>query len=84
MPAVREHLTPKFYVDQAVPYWLDELSLLRLDPTEKINLAEQDSIIPNSALTSLKTTIDLPTKSYVVSLRESSGNRRDLSSVFND
>ena len=27
MPAVREHLTPKYYVDQAISDWLDELSL---------------------------------------------------------
>ena len=27
MPAVREHLTPKYYVDQAIYYWLDDLSL---------------------------------------------------------
>ena len=35
MPIVREHLTSKYYVDEAVSHWLDELSLLRLDPDEK-------------------------------------------------
>ena len=56
MPAVREHLTPKYYVDQAI----DEPSLLRLDPDEKL---KQDSIILNS--TSLKTKTELPTINYV-------------------
>ena len=37
-----------------------------------------------SILTLPKTVIELPTKSYVDSLHESSRNRRDLSSVFND
>ena len=43
MPAVREHLTPEIYLDQAISYWLDELSLLRLDPDQKLELDEQDS-----------------------------------------
>ena len=43
MPAVREHLTSENYVDQAISYWLDELSLLRLDPDQKLELDEQDS-----------------------------------------
>ena len=84
MPAVRKHNTTKYYVDQTFSYWLDELSLLRLVPNEKSKVDEQDSIVPNSALTSLKTIIELPTKIYVDSLRESSRNRRDLSTVFND
>ena len=63
---------------------MDELSLLRLDPDEQLNLDEQDSIFPNSTLTSTKTIIEIPTKSCVDSLRESSRNRRDLSSVFDD
>ena len=45
---------------------------------------KQDSIIPNSSLTSPKTIIELPTKSYVDSLHERSRNRHELSSVFND
>ena len=32
MPAIREHLTPKYYVDQLIFYTMDEISLLRLDP----------------------------------------------------
>ena len=58
--------------------------MLRLDPYEKLNLDEQDSLVLNSTLTSLKTIIDLPTKSYVDSLHEINRNRRDLSSAFND
>ena len=84
MPAARERLTPKCYVDQTISYWLDGLSLLRLGPDEQKKLDEQDSVTPNSALTSPKTIVELSTKSYVDSLHESSRNRRDLSSVFND
>ena len=84
LPAVREHLTPNFYVDEAFCYWLDELSLLRLDPNEYLKLDEQDSIILNSTLTSPKTIIELPTKSYVDSSQEINKIRRDLSLVFND
>ena len=76
MPAVREHFTPKYYVDQALFYKVDELSLLRLDPDEQLKLDEQDSIIPNSTLVSPKTIKEVPTKSYVDSLNESSRNRR--------
>ena len=84
MLAVREHLTPKDYVDHAISYWLDELSLLRLHPDEQLKLAEQDSIVLNSSLTSPKAIIGIPTKSYVDSLHGSSRNKRDLSSVYND
>ena len=58
--------------------------MLRLDCDEQLKLNEQDSILLNSTLTSPKTIIDLPTKNYVDSLHESSKNRRDLSSIFND
>ena len=84
MPAVREYLTPKLYVDQAIFYNVSQSSLVRVHPEEKLKLDEQDSIILNSILTSPKTTIELPTKSYVDSLHESSRNRQDLSSVIND
>ena len=84
MPAVGEHLTAKYYVDDALFYSVDELSLLRLVPNEKLKLDEQNSIILNSTLTSPKTIIELPIKSYVDSLHEINRNRRDLSSVFND
>ena len=84
MPAVREHLTSKYYVDQAIFYCLDDVSLLRLDPDETLKLDEQDSIVLCSTLTSPKTIKEISTESYVDSLRESSRNRQDLSSVFND
>ena len=86
LPAVpvREHLTPKFYADEAISHWVVESSLLGLDPDEKLNLDEQDSIILNSTLTSSKTIIELPTQSYVDTLQENRKNRQDLSSVFND
>ena len=57
---------------------------MRLDLNEELKLDEQDCVILNSALTSPKTIIEIPTKNYVDSLHESSRNRRDLSSVFND
>ena len=77
---MEEQLTPKIYVDNAI----DEPSLLRLDPDKKLKLDEQDSIDLNSSLTLPKTIIEIPTENYVDSLHESSRNRRDLSSVFND
>ena len=46
LPAVRERLTPNFYV---------ESSLLRLDPGEKLKRDEQDSLTPKSTLRSRKT-----------------------------
>ena len=62
MPAVGEHLTAKYYVDNAISKAIDESSFLRFDPDEKY---EQDSIIPNSTLTSPKTILEIPTKNYV-------------------
>ena len=58
--------------------------MLRLDPDEKLNLDEQDSKVLNSYLKLPKTIREVPTKAYVDSLHESSTNRWDLSSVFND
>ena len=58
--------------------------MLKLDPAGKIKLDEQDCIILNSTLTSPKTIIGIPIKSYVETLHENSRKRRDLSSVFND
>ena len=84
MPAVREHLTPKYFIDQAIFHIVDEPSLLKLHPDGKLNLDEQDSIVLYSTLTSPKTIKEIPTKNYVDSLLECSRNRRDLSSVFND
>ena len=63
MPAVREHLKPKNYVDQAIFHNVDESSFLGLDPDEKLNLDEQDPIVFNSTLTSPKKIIKLPNKS---------------------
>ena len=74
MPAVGELLPAKYYADIALSYSVDELSLSRLDPDEKLKLADQNSIILNSTLTSAKTIIELPTKSYVDSLLESNRN----------
>ena len=58
--------------------------MLSLDPNGKLELNEQDSVIPNSTLTSMKTILELSTRAYVYSSNENSGNRRDLSTVFND
>ena len=83
-PAFPEHLAAKNHVDQAIYFSVDESCLLRLDPDEKINLKEKDSIVLNSTLKTPQTIIELPTKSYVDSLHEINRNRRNLSSVFND
>ena len=56
------HVTSKLYIDNAIRNTLDESSLLRLDPDEKLKLDEQDSKFPNSILTSPKTIIEIPTK----------------------
>ena len=80
-PAVNEHLTPKVYVDTAI----DESSLLRLDPSETLDLDNQDSILLNSALTSPKKVIEIPTKAYIDSLHEENErSRRDLIDESND
>ena len=65
IPIIEEQLTPKFHIDQVIPDGVDNSSILRLDPDEKLKLDDQDSIIPNSALTLPKTKNELPTKSYV-------------------
>ena len=74
-PAVQEHFTPKYYVNQKIFYHVGELFLSRLDPNEELKLDEQDSIILNSTLTSPKTIKELPTESHVDSLHESSRSR---------
>ena len=84
MLAIREHLTPRHYVDQANFYHVNELYLLRSDPDEESKLNEQNSIDLNSTLTSPKTILELRTKSYVDSLHEINRNGRDLLSVYND
>ena len=55
-----------------------------MDPYEKLDLDEQDSIVLKSTLTSPKTIKEIPTKSYVDSLHEINRNRRDLSSGYNN
>ena len=62
LPQIDSHLTAKLYVDNAISDSIDESSLLRLDPDEKLT---QDSIILNSTLTSPKTILEIPTKNYV-------------------
>ena len=84
MHAVGEHFTAKYYVDDVIFRSVHELSLLSLDPEGKLKLDEQDSISLNFTLPFPKTILEIPTKSYVDSLHESSRNRRYLSSVFND
>ena len=64
-PAYGDQVTSKFYVDNFVRNSVVESTLLRLDPEEKLDLHEQDSIIPNSTLTSPKMTIEVPTKNFV-------------------
>ena len=79
LPAVREHLTPKFYNDEAISHSVNESSFLSLDPEKKMKLDEQDSIILTSPVTSPKLIVEIRTKSYVGSLHEINRNRRDLS-----
>ena len=83
-PTLDAQLTPKFYVDNFVLDNVDEVSLLRLDPKSDIHFGKLDSIFVNSSITSPRTLIELPTKSYIDSLHEINRDRRDLSSVFND
>ena len=64
---------------------MDETTLLRLDPDEKLKLDEQSSIIFNSSSTSPKTIIEIPNKSYIESLHhEDEQSRRDLGIDFCD
>ena len=62
LPQIDSHLTAKLYADNAISDGVNEQSLLRLDPDEKLT---QDTIILNSTLTSPKTIVELPTKNYV-------------------
>ena len=83
LPQIDSHLTAELYVNQVISEGVDDSSLLRLDPDEKLNLDEQDSIFLNSTLTSPKTIIDLPTKSNIDSLHaENVRNRKDLNIDF--
>ena len=62
LPQINSHLTAKLYVDNAISDGVNEQSLLRIDPDEKL---KRDTIIPISTLTLPKTKIELPTKNYV-------------------
>ena len=84
LPAVRERLTPEKYIDEALSQSFHESSVIGLGPVEELNLDEQDSKFLQSTLTSPKTIIKIPTKSYVDSLHENSRSGRDSSSVYND
>ena len=78
---IDSHLTPKLYVDNTI----DESSLLRLDPNEKLDLDNQGSIILNSTLKPPKMVIEIPTKAYIDSLHEENErSRRDLGIDFYD
>ena len=83
-PILDAELTSKFYVDNFIFSYVDEKSLLRVDPKSDIHFGKLDSIFVNSPITSPRTIIELPTRSYVDSLHEINRDRRDLSSVFND
>ena len=79
LPQINSHLTAKLYVDNSI----DENSLLRLDPSETLDLDNQDSIILNSSLTEPKTIIEIPTKAYFDGLHdENEQSRRDLGLDF--
>ena len=83
LPQIDSHLTAKLYVDIAISNSIDESSLLRLDPGEKLNLNEEDSIISNFTFTSPKTTIEIPTKSYIDSSHDENERlRRNLGLDF--
>ena len=64
-PEYGDQVTSNSYVHDNIRNSVVESTLLRLDPDEKLDLDEQDSIIPNSTLKLPKTKIELPTKKYV-------------------
>ena len=83
LPQIDSHLTAKLYVDNTISNSVDESSLLRLDPNEKLDLDNQKSITLNSNLTDPMTIIELPTKAYIDSLHEENErSRRDLGIDF--
>ena len=82
LPQIDSHLTAKLYVDNTISDEVNESSLLRLDPDEKL---EQDSIILNSTLTSPKTILEIPTKNYVDNKFNDSSIIKNVDNVdFND
>ena len=85
LPQIDSHLTAKLHVDSTISDGVNESTLLRLDPDEKLKLDEQNSILLNSSLTSPRTILEIPTKSYVDSLHgENERSRRDLGLDFYD
>ena len=59
--------------------------MLRLDPNEKLDLDNQESINLNSTIKSPKMVIEIPTKAYIDSLHEENErSRRDLGIDFYD
>ena len=85
MPEYGGQVTSKFYVDDRVRTSVDESTLLRIDPDEKLNLNKQDSILLNSTLTSPKTIIEVPTKNYVdKNFNDPSINRNNAHVDLND
>ena len=82
LPQIDSHLTAKLYVDNTITDEVNESSLLRLDPDEKL---EQDSIILNSTLTLPKTILEIPTKNYVDNKFNDSSIIKNTDNVnFND
>ena len=82
LPQIDSHLTAKLYVDNAISDGVNESSLLRLYPDEKL---KQDSIILNSTLTSPKTILEIPTKNYVDKKFNDSSIIKNVDNVdFND
>ena len=82
LPQIDSHLTAKLYVDKAISDSIDESSLLRLDPDEKL---AQDTIILNSSLTIPKTILEIPTKIYVDDKINDSSSIKNVDNVdFND
>ena len=82
LPQIDSHLTSKLYVDSAISDGVNESSLLRLDPDEKLT---QDSIILNSTLTSPKTILEIPTINYVDKKFNDSSTIKNVDNVdFND
>ena len=82
LPQIDSHLTAKLYVDNAISDGVNESSLLKLDPDEKLI---QDSIPLNSTLTSPKTILEIPTKKYVDKKFNDSSIIKNVDNVdFND
>ena len=62
-PQTDSQLTAKLYVHDTISKSVDGSTWLRLDPVEKLNPDELNSIVLNSTLTSPKTIYEMPKKS---------------------